>query len=146
VKATAQSWGHIPFTTGTPIPYHRSFTADELSRLANGLIPEAMEDKWFVYFEPPHLFFHRSWTGRPIYRVALAPDGDGGWVAEALVAAGLEGDADELAATLGFLIANLLLGESQPFPLPAGVDEADRKIYQHVIAGTGYPDAPIKRR
>jgi hypothetical protein len=146
MKATVESWQHIPFTTGTPIPYQRSFTERELSRLVDGLIPEAMEDKWFVYVELPSLFFHRSWTGRPIYRVDLVRDGDIARVAEALVSTDVAGDADEHAATLSFLIANLLLGESQPFPMPARVDEANKRVYQHRIAGTGFPDVPINRR
>jgi hypothetical protein len=33
---------------------------------AKGLIPRAMEDKWYIYFENDCLYFHRSWTGLEI--------------------------------------------------------------------------------
>jgi len=32
-----------------------------------GLVPEEIEDKWFIYWEDDTLFFHRSWTGNCIY-------------------------------------------------------------------------------
>ena len=50
----------------------RSFTADEFGLLARGLIPEAMEDKWFIWCCTLGFFdFYRSWTGFCIFEVAL---------------------------------------------------------------------------
>ncbi len=51
--------------------YTDTFSASEYETIKLGLLPEAMEDKWFIYFEPPTLYFHRSWTGDLIYRVTL---------------------------------------------------------------------------
>ncbi len=34
-----------------------------MERIRLGLLPEQMEDKWFLYYEHPHLHAHRSWTG-----------------------------------------------------------------------------------
>lgn len=42
-----------------------------------GFIPEAMEDKWFSYFEGNTLFQHRSWTGHCIDRIHFVPEGGG---------------------------------------------------------------------
>ncbi len=42
------------------IPCQEAFAAQECERLRQGLVPEAMEDKWAVRFEAPFLYFHRS--------------------------------------------------------------------------------------
>jgi len=68
-RATSTSWQRIPFKDGVVLPYAAEFDSVEFSRVRDGLIPWAMEDKWFVYFEEPHLFLHRSWTGQPVYRL-----------------------------------------------------------------------------
>lgn len=49
----------------------------EAERIRWGFIPEAMEDKWFSYFEGNTLFQHRSWTGHCIDRIHFVPEGDG---------------------------------------------------------------------
>lgn len=107
-----------------------------------------MEDKWFVYFEEPYLFFHRSWTGVPVYRVELAPDADGATVTEALWSADLAGveRADPIyqAQLLNFLICNLLLGQSKPFPRPDTAQESAPGLFQHHIAGTGYREVSVQ--
>ncbi len=51
--------------------YSDTFSVSEYEIMKLGLLPEAMEDKWFIYFEHPILFFHRSWTGDLIYRITL---------------------------------------------------------------------------
>ena len=45
------------------LSYNRIFNAEEYSKLILGLKPQAMEDKWFVYFDEGYLYLHRSWTG-----------------------------------------------------------------------------------
>ena len=64
MPASKTSWKREPFKQCVPIQYHAAFDADQLVHLKAGLIPQAMEDKWFIYFE--ELFFHRSWTGHTI--------------------------------------------------------------------------------
>ncbi|MGH2603345.1 MAG: hypothetical protein ACRDJ9_28675, partial [Dehalococcoidia bacterium] len=60
------------------IALDRAFNAAEMTRIEAGLIPEAMEDKWFIYFDSNRLHFHRSWTGFCIYVVEFVRDGSGG--------------------------------------------------------------------
>lgn len=33
------------------------------------VIPFSMEDKWFVFYEEPWLYLHRSWTGMCVFQV-----------------------------------------------------------------------------
>jgi len=54
-----------------------SFSEEQYIKLQKGLIPEAMEDKWFIYFENDWLYFHRSWTGRGIFRVEIIKEENG---------------------------------------------------------------------
>jgi hypothetical protein len=111
MAAAKDSSKRIPFTVGRPIPYHKTFSLDELAKIRAGLIPEVMEDKWFIYFEEPHLYLHRSWTGQPVYRLTLIANGDGASVTEALyVPEVLEQTGPEnQASLLDFLVSNLLL-------------------------------------
>src|SRR5262245_2892281 len=124
--ATRDSWKVVK-----PMPekraklaYSRTFDDAEHARVIRGLVPEEMEDKWFVFYEAPWLWFHRSWTGIAIYGVRL----EGNDVAEAWVNRAPEeyaatDDAHD-AAILGFLVDRLLLGRDVPFPVrssfPAG--------------------------
>jgi len=56
----------------TTIPLDRSFSLQEMRRIRKGLIPDQMEDKWFIYWEDSSLYFHRSWTGYCVYVVRFA--------------------------------------------------------------------------
>ena len=91
---------------------------------------------WFIYYEEPHLFFQRSWTDQPVYRLTLNPTLKGAEVTEALVpdlAAALNPDLNYQTKLLDFLLSNLLLGHSKPFPMPQGVREPMPGIFQHHI-------------
>lgn len=48
-----------------------ALSKDQASVLRRGLIPEVMEDKWFVFFEEGWLTFCRSWTGACIFGLEL---------------------------------------------------------------------------
>ncbi len=110
-----------------------------------------MEDKWFIYYEEPHLFLHRSWTGQPVYRLALRKTPDGAEIDEALwskvLAEAPDPDPGYQVQLIDFLLSNLLLGESKPFPLPQAILEPVPGVIQHHIAGTGFPQvmAPPKK-
>ena len=39
------------------------YSASQMAKIRAGHIPDGMDDKWFVYYEKPQLFIHRSWTG-----------------------------------------------------------------------------------
>jgi len=47
-----------------------------MNYLTLGLIPEEMEDKWFIYWEDSKLYFHRSWSGVCIYIVTFKQDSE----------------------------------------------------------------------
>lgn len=87
--ANPESWKRVAFSGGVAIPYTGVFTRKELKQLKLGIVPREMEDKWFIYFEATHLFFHRSWTGQPVYRVTLELEGAHAKVSEALWATDL---------------------------------------------------------
>jgi hypothetical protein len=51
----------------TPMPaekaqldYSAEFTPEEFAKIAEGLIPEEMEDKWYIHLEDNALYFNRS--------------------------------------------------------------------------------------
>jgi hypothetical protein len=150
VKAEGTSWKREPFKGGIPVPYSASLTVDEFERVQAGLIPREMEDKWFIYYETPFLFFHRSWTGQPVYRLKWAVHETGASVEEALwsddLASRSEDDKGYEALLIDFLVGNLLLGKEKPFPKPAGIREPLPGVYQHHISGTGYREQAVRAR
>ena len=85
-RATRDSWKREPLPTArAPLPYSRTLNAVEAARVMNGLIPEVMEDKWFVLCDEGWLLFYRSWTGFCTYGLKLTTMPDGlllseGWV------------------------------------------------------------------
>lgn len=54
----------------------RDITAQQMSALRKGNIPQEMEDKWFWFMEGDTLYAHRSWTGICIYRIDFKADGN----------------------------------------------------------------------
>ena len=58
----------------TTIGLDRLFSEEEMEMIQRGVVPEQMEDKWFIYWEEGTLYFHRSWTGFCIYVVRFAPE------------------------------------------------------------------------
>jgi hypothetical protein len=76
--ATKESWKNIPIVTPKLINIYEItpdlklfLSEDQYIKIKEGLIPEAMEDKWFIYFENDWLYFHRSWTGNGIFKVEI---------------------------------------------------------------------------
>jgi hypothetical protein len=151
MAATPTSWKREPFGIGIPIPYQAVFSDEQFNQLQMGIIPKVMEDKWFIYYEQPYLFLHRSWTGQSVYRLALKEVKGGAEVTEALWSKELANrfkDSPHMeyqAHLLDFLISNLLLGQSKPFPMPPGVDEPSPGLIQHHVSGTGYPQSKLKK-
>ena len=148
MKAEPKQWKHLPFSSVSPVPYSRIFSGSEYERLAQGLIPQTMEDKWFIYLEGLELLFHRSWTGQVVYQVTLREVADGYGVERAVCSDEiLERSEDEYQAKLlDFLIGNLLLGETKPFPRPAEINEQIPGVFQHAISGTGYRETIVARK
>ena len=122
--ATRGSWHDIK-----PLPQQRValsiervFTEKEYELIRRGVIPESMDDKWFIFLEDDVLYFHRSWTGFCIYQVSLEKDGAQYRVVEALA----NRDSDQFSGTdehydvelLTYLIDEFLLLRSPIFPDP----------------------------
>jgi hypothetical protein len=143
LPATRRSWTNHPLPEKrSRLMLRREFTGQEYEALRRGLIPEAMEDKWFIFMEGDTLCFHRSWTGFCIYQLRLRKEGEGYAVDEALVnrdpgqyAGG--GEAYDVKL-LTFLIDVLLLGKVSTFPVPAGVPAGMATgLYHQHVAGVG---------
>jgi O-acetyl-ADP-ribose deacetylase (regulator of RNase III) len=119
------------------IPFQRDFDGADQRRIAAGLVPEAMEDKWFIYLEDDWLYLHRSWTGVCIYAVRLRPIGPGSAVEEAWANRDTTqySKADDAydVAMLGFLVDRLLLGKTPAFPVAE--ENASESVLKHHIVG-----------
>jgi len=74
--ATKTSW-EFPIDHPKKIVIDLHFTDKQFSKLTKGFVPQAMEDKWFIYFENDELYFHRSWSGYGIYRAKLNKEENG---------------------------------------------------------------------
>lgn len=82
-------WQTIPFPDVChSVPLDRIYTPAEFSQIAAGRIPEEMEDKWFIFFEEPWLYLHRSWTGFSVFKVRFESAFGGSRVAEAWASPG----------------------------------------------------------
>ncbi|MDQ1086415.1 ADP-ribosylglycohydrolase family protein [Siphonobacter sp. SORGH_AS_1065] len=75
--ATKATWKNFPMDHPKRIDIHLLFTDRQFSTLVAGLIPQQMEDKWFIYYENEWLYFHRSWTGHGIYKAKINKVTDG---------------------------------------------------------------------
>lgn len=150
MAATRDSWNRNPLPEArTSLGFEASYTAEEFDRIKQGLIPQVMEDKWFVFHEESWLYFHRSWTGICIYGVRFQADAAGATVVESWVS----GDSsayhaspvDYERALLTFLIDALLLGKHAAFPLPSD-DEGSALpgLYQHHVVGRAYPEQAFR--
>jgi hypothetical protein len=121
VRATSKSWKTQPLPAERArLKLERFFNAAEWEALRQGVIPEEMEDKWFIYESRGWLSFHRSWTGVCIYRVRLRKTPTGCEIAEVRVNRKTDeyscvDDAYD-AGVLSWLIDVLLLKRPAAFP------------------------------
>ncbi|HEY9747230.1 MAG TPA: hypothetical protein V6C63_00910 [Allocoleopsis sp.] len=67
------------------ISVEKFYSQHEFDQLSAGVIPEVMEDKWFVFYESPWLYLYRSWTGDFVFKVRFEPVTGGVAIAEVLV-------------------------------------------------------------
>jgi len=71
IKATRADWKVLEMSQPHKIDFSIPFTEEQFEELTCGLIPEEMEDKWFIFFEEDWLYFHRSWTGTMTYKLRI---------------------------------------------------------------------------
>jgi len=85
-RATQHDWGTNSFPTArASLCLVSTYTIDEFNRIKKGIIPQSSDDKWFVYFEEPWLYVHRSWTGYGIYLVRFQTTDGGAHIVEGFV-------------------------------------------------------------
>ena len=118
------------------------------ARIRQGLIPQAMEDKWFIFFEEPWLYSHRSWTGACIYAVRFASTDAGFTAVESWVSRDTnqykEIRTDYDRAVIGFLIDAMLLHRRVAFPVPTDLpSNVPAGLFQHSMVGRGYPEVRV---
>ena len=67
----------------TTIELNKEYNKSQMEAIKNGFTPEAMEDKWFIYYESSEnkLYLHRSWTGFCIYIIQFEKRGEDTFVA-----------------------------------------------------------------
>ena len=151
-KATASSWKRLPEPDRKEDLQHaRVFSLPELERLEVGYVPEAMEDKWFIYFENGWLRFHRSWTGACIYGLKVQASPVGGRISESWANRDAEQyrrtDAEYDRRLVDFLIdAFLLKKEGIKFPMPENSADLPKGLLQHSVVGRGYPEADTETK
>lgn len=76
-KATRDSWQNAPMPDArTLLSFERQFTPAEYQRLSLGLIPEDMDDRWFIFLEDDILYICRSWSGQCLYQLQFEAEGD----------------------------------------------------------------------
>ena len=129
---------HMPHQCAQ-LSVEHSYTADEMAKIRRGLIPQEMEDKWFVFYEDDTLFLHRSWTGLCVYRARFIPQQDGFALASALVNRDPEqyksdDDAHDVRL-LRYLIDVLLLGSLAPFPSANAADDQTAALQAWSMVG-----------
>jgi hypothetical protein len=113
MAATRGDWKTTPLPAARKaIPFDRSYTAEEFAWVKEGLVPECMEDKWFVFYEEPWLYFHRSWTGYCVYQLRFEPADSGARVAEVWVSRDAEQYRETDDTRDALLLAVLLDGRA----------------------------------
>ncbi|MEH2094588.1 hypothetical protein [Nostoc sp.] len=84
--AKRDDWKTEPMpSASTNITVEKLYSQEEFDRITAGVIPEQMEDKWFIFYEAPWMYLHRSWTGFCIFKVRFEVVGDSVKIAEVQV-------------------------------------------------------------
>ncbi len=119
--ATRSDWKNTPMPEQPHrLKIERGYTTDEMELIRRGVVPQDIQQHWFMFFEQECLFCHRIWTGYCIYAVQFAQQGDGWVIRKAEVNRNPEqyqetNDAYD-AEMLLFLIDRLLLRKDVPSP------------------------------
>jgi len=150
-NATRASWQNEPMPSiKQQLTLRRAYLPKEYALLARGLVPEQMEDKWFIFFENDRLYLCRSWTGYCIYEAAFSEQDGQHVIAKAWVNRdpGQYNSTDDEydIALLRYLMDHLLLGYRVSFPQRSDLDQDQNVLYQWSLVGRGRegiePDSP----
>ena len=150
MRATSTSWKNLDAPTEREdLGFEGTFTEADAEQLMLGVIPQQMEDKWFIYFADGWLRFHRSWTGAFIYALRLDGSPAGVRVVESWVNRNPQQYAARDAAydrrLVAFLIdAFLLRKPNVQFPMPSSSAGTPKGVVQHSITGRAYPESDLE--
>ena len=68
--AKSSDWTIKPMPANTSsVKCSLQYTDAQMVHIKQGIIPEEMEDKWFIYFKKSKLYIYRSWSGICLYIV-----------------------------------------------------------------------------
>lgn len=130
--ALPTDWDNKPLPEQrTTLALDRVFSPEDMDRIRTGLIPDVMEDKWFIYWLDNALYFHRSWTGNCTYVVHFVSE-DEAW---RMVRAEVNRDYEQYQNTsdaydaemIPYLIDALLLRRPANYP---GHDGSDASVLE----------------
>ena len=147
MTATSASWKRLaPPAEREDLGFSALFTEAEAEQMMRGLVPECMEDKWFIYFDSGWLFFHRSWTGALVYALRLDGSPAGVRIVESWVSRNTQQytgtDTEYDRRLVRFLIDAFLLEKTDArFPMPEGHERAPTGIVQHSYVGRAYVES-----
>jgi hypothetical protein len=138
--ATKDTWINLPIDNPKHLKINLVFNESEFSKIKNGLIPEEMEDKWFIYYEEGFLHFHRSWTGYGLFKAKITKEPTGYIIRDFWVERNIEKysnlDDDGYRTTLKLLISNGLLHEPlSSLKTESSLDSSDEALKNYVIYG-----------
>ena len=121
IKAHATDWKSSPMPEArTTVRLDRGFDDEEMATIRRGIVPDQMEDKWFIYWDKDQLYFHRSWSGACIYVVSFHVDEHG----YRMISAEVNRDPEQYSQTndefdarlVSYLIDVLLLRHEASYP------------------------------
>lgn len=121
------------------IALDREFSEEEMPYIKAGLIPQEMEDKWFIYWKDSELYFHRSWTGICLFVARFVREDKTGW---RMVEAQANRDQEQYGETsdsrdaqlIFYLIDLLLLRRPASYPSRSN-DPAERTMANWAMVG-----------
>lgn len=138
--ATKDTWINLPIDNPKQLEIYLEFTESQFNKIKNGLIPEEMEDKWFIYYEEGFLHFHRSWTGHGLFKAKITKEPTGYIIRDFWVERNIEKysnlDDDGDRTTLKLLISNGLLHEPlSSLKTESSLDSSDEALKNYVVYG-----------
>jgi hypothetical protein len=148
-RVTKADWKTLPYPTlREALGFELVLTDTDAETVMLGLLPRAMEDKWFIYYEEGWLYCHRSWTGAAIYGLRL----DGSPVGVRVTDSWVSRDAQHYTETrtdydrqkVRFLIDAVLLHRPAQFPMPPEATSLPSGAFQHHAVGTAYQEVPAE--
>ena len=120
-KAEAISWGIEPLKEGISIPLTLEIDKEQIELISKELIPQVIEDKWFMYFEKPYLYLHRSWTGQAVFKLKFTESSTGYFVSEALLSSDIakthEVEIKYQGEIAFFLVSHFQLEKKVSYPM-----------------------------